>query len=217
MTEEIMISDLQEKFQDFFKQDKYRRRISEIAVNESESLIVDFDDLLVYDPILAENLIDKPDEYMLYCNLAALAQLRIEASKYAETVEKVTVRFRKLPLTTSLRALGSKNIGKLIMIEGIVVRATPAQPLVTLSAFKCKRCGKISYVKQSGPFLTFPSECADPSCRRRGPFDFVQEESKFIDYQDIRVQERPEDLPPGQLPRWVDVSLQGRDIVDKAR
>lgn len=59
--------------------------------------------------------------------------------------------------------------------------------------------------------------CSDPGCRRRGPFDFLQEESSFIDSQEIRIQERPEELPPGQLPRWIDIKLVGRDIVDIAR
>ncbi|UCG45882.1 MAG: minichromosome maintenance protein MCM, partial [Candidatus Bathyarchaeota archaeon] len=53
--------------------------------------------------------------------------------------------------------------------------------------------------------------------RRKGPFDFVQEESSFIDAQEIRIQERPENLPPGQLPIWVGIKLHGRELVDEAR
>jgi replicative DNA helicase Mcm len=48
-------------------------------------------------------------------------------------------------------------------------------------------------------------------------FDFIQEESTFIDSQDLRIQERPEDLPPGQLPRTLHVKLVGGEIVDVAR
>jgi replicative DNA helicase Mcm len=54
-------------------------------------------------------------------------------------------------------------------------------------------------------------------CKRNGPFDFVQEESTFIDSQDLRIQERPENLPPGQLPRWVNIKLTEKDLVDIAR
>jgi replicative DNA helicase Mcm len=45
----------------------------------------------------------------------------------------------------------------------------------------------------------------------------VQDKSSFIDSQDTRIQERPEDLPPGQLPRWLDLKLFNRDLVDVAR
>ena len=103
------------------------------------------------------------------------------------------------------------------MLEGIVVRASPARPMVMEAAFKCKWCGAMSHVTQSGPFLTAPPACSAPECRRKSSFDFIQEESTFIDTQDVRIQERPEDLPPGQLPRWLDIKLLERDLVDSAR
>jgi len=214
---EVLAADPQERLQDFLKSDKYRERLSRMAIAGSTSLIVDFEELLATETALAENILEEPDEYFEHANNAALAQLQIEEPEYAERVETVTVRFRGLPETTPLRTLGSKHIANLVMVEGIVVRASPARPLVMQAAFRCKRCGTVSYVPQTGPFLTAPPACSDPACRRRGPFDFVQEESKFIDSQDIRIQERPEDLPPGQLPRWLDIKLLGRDLVDVAR
>jgi len=217
LTEEATVLDPQERFLDFFKSEKYRQRISQMAILGKTSVIVDFEDLLIADAALAENLVKKPDEYLEYANRAAMAQLQIEAPLYASEVEVISVRFRGLPETTHLRILGSAHIGKLVMIEGIVVRATPVRPMVTRAAFRCKRCGTISYVDQTTPFLRAPIECSDPSCRRKGIFDFVQEESSFIDSQEIRIQERPEDLPPGQLPRSLNVKLVGRDIVDVAR
>jgi replicative DNA helicase Mcm len=219
MTEEVALADPQERFQDFLKADKYRKRISQMSITESVSLIVDFDDLLATDAELAGVILERPDEYLEHANKAAYAQLQIEEPEYAEQLEeeRVTVRLRGLPETTPLRILGSEHIGKLVMVEGIIVRATPARPLVTVAAFKCKRCGTVSSLIQSGPFLRAPFACNDPACSSKGPFDFVQEESKFIDSQDIRIQERPEDLPPGQLPRWLNIKLIGRDLVDKAR
>ena len=219
MTEEIALADPQERFQDFLKSDKYRTRISQMAITESKSLVVDFDDLLAADSELAEVILEKPDEYFEHANKAAFAQLQIEEPEYGEQLEeeKITVRLRGLPETTQLRILGSEQIGKLVMVEGIIVRATPGRPLVTVASFKCKRCGTTSSLVQSGLFLRAPFKCGDPACDSKGPFDFVQEESTFIDSQDIRIQERPEDLPPGQLPRWLNIKLVGRDLVDLAR
>jgi replicative DNA helicase Mcm len=188
-----------------------------MAITGKTSLIVDFEDLMATDSALAENVIDRPDEYLEHANRAALAQLQIEEPEYAEGIEKVSVQFMNLPVTTLLRQLGSDNIGKLVMVEGIVVRATPARPMVTRAAFKCKRCGEVSYRDQTSPFLRAPFNCDNPVCKRNGPFDFVQEESTFIDSQDIRTQERPENLPPGQLPRWINIKLTEKDLVDVAR
>jgi replicative DNA helicase Mcm len=217
MTEETLTADPEALFLVFFKMDKYREHISSMAVAGSKSFVVDFDELLAAEPKLAQQLMDKPDEYLEYANRAAKAQLQIEEPEYAEEIRNVTVRFRGLPEATPLRLLGSKHIGKLVMLEGIVVRASPARPMVMEAAFKCKWCGTISHVVQSGPFLTAPSACSAPECRRKSSFDFIQEESTFIDSQDVRIQERPEDLPPGQLPRWLDIKLLERDLVDAAR
>jgi len=214
---EVAAAGPQERFQDFLKSDKYRQRFSQMAISDSTSLIADFEDLLITDSALAEALTEKPDEYLNYANLAALAQLQIQEPEYAKRVETVNVRVRGLLETVQLRALGSAHIGKLIMLEGIIVRATPVGPMVITAAFRCKRCTKVTPVEQTGPFLTAPIVCSNSSCGRAGPFDFVQEESTFMDAQEIRIQERPEDLPPGQLPRWINIKLVGRDIVNVAR
>jgi replicative DNA helicase Mcm len=217
MTEETLTADPEALFLDLFKMDKYRERISNMAVSGNKSFVVDFDELLAAEPQLAQQLMNKPDEYLEYANRAAKAQLQIEEPEYAEEIVNVTVRFQGLPEATPLRILGSKHIGKFVMLEGIVVRASPARPMVMDAAFKCKWCGAMSHVAQSGPFLTAPLACSAPECRRKSSFDFIQEESTFIDSQDVRIQERPEDLPPGQLPRWLDIKLLERDLVDAAR
>ena len=214
---EVMAAGPQERFQDFLKLEKYRTRISQMAIAGSTSLVVDFEDLLTTDSALATSLQKEPDEYLEHANRAALAQLQIEDPEYAEEVEAVNVRLQGLPEITTLRMLGSKHIGKLVTVEGIIVRATPVRPLVMRAAFRCKRCGITTYVNQVGTFLKAPLVCSDPTCGKGGPFDFIQEESTFIDCQEIRIQERPEDLPPGQLPRWLDIKLFGRDLVDIAR
>jgi len=217
MTEKQVTVDPQERFLEFFKKEKYRQRISQMALSGRESITVDFEEIYAFDMTLAEKLLHKPDEFLQHADNAAYAQLGIEDSETAEKMEKITVRIIQLLGKEALRKLGSKQMGKLIMIEGIVVRATPVRPMVMQASFKCKRCGTVSRTEQAGPFLKAPFECTDPSCRQKGPFEFVQEESTFIDSQELRLQERPEDLPPGQLPRTLNVKLVGTEIVDLAR
>src|SRR3990170_2794265 len=217
MTEETVTADPQSRFQDFLKLDKYRRALSQMAVEGKTSITVDFDDLLTADSVFAETLAEKPDEYIIHANRAAYGQLQIEEPEYASEIDAVNVRFRGLPETAQLRILGSAHIGRLVMVEGIIVRATPVNPMVMRAAFKCRRCENIQYIDQATPFLRAPFACGDPACRSKGPFDFLQEESTFIDVQRIRIQERPEDLPPGHLPRWLNIELARRDLVDIAR
>lgn len=219
MTEELETVDPQEQFQEFLKTEKYRQRIAQMAVAGKTSLIIDFEDLLVFDQKLAETLLERQSEYLKHANNAAYDQLRIEDPEYAEKLEAqmLSVRIVKLLEAAQLRKLGSNHIGKLVMVEGIVVRSTPVRPMVMQAAFKCKRCGEMTSVNQTGQFVKAPFACSNPSCVAKGPFDFIQEESTFVDSQDLRIQERPEDLPPGQLPRTLNAKLIGTEVVDVAR
>ena len=217
MANELEAVDPQERFLDFFKKERYRDKISQLAISGQESITVVFEDLFAFDQQLAENMLEKPDDFLQYANNAAYNQLEIEDLEYSQKIDKVTVRIIRLLGREQLRKLGSRQLGKLVLVEGIVVRATPVRPMVMKASFKCKRCGTVTTVDQSGPFLRAPFECGDQSCGQKGPFEFVQDESSFIDSQDLRLQERPEDLPPGQLPRALNVKLVGSEIVDLAR
>lgn len=217
MVEELEVGDPQERFQNFLKTEQYRQRLSQMAMSGKTSLTVDFEDLLAFDQKLTEELLERPDEYLKHASNAAYAQLQIEDPEYAEKIAGLVVRIVKLLEAAPLRKLGSKQIGKLVMVEGIVVRSSPVRPMVMQAVFKCKRCGTTNPVNQSGSFLRGPFACTSPDCGSKGPFEFVQEESTFIDSQDLRIQERPEDLPPGQLPRTLGIKLVGEEIVDIAR
>jgi len=217
LARELATVDPQERFLDFFKKEKYRQKISQTAITGRESITVDFEELFAFDQRLAERLMEKPDDFLQHAGNAAYAQLGIEDAEYAGKIDKVIVRIVQLLGKEQLRKLGSKQMGKLVMIEGIVVRATPVRPMVMNASFRCKRCGTINRVEQTGQFLKAPPVCASPDCGRDGPFEFVQDESTFIDSQELRLQEKPEDLPPGQLPRTLSVKLVGDEIVDVAR
>ncbi len=209
----------EERFQDFLRafrvedEHKYRKRLGHVALSGSRSLIVDFEDLIAHDADLARSILDKPDEYLEYLDRSAWAQLKIEDPEYAEIIKRLRVRFRKLPEKHSLRMIGSENIARLLSIDGIIVRSTSVKPLLIKAAFQCRKCNAMSYVEQAGTLMRGPGVCAH--CRSK-IFEFMEKQSTFLNSQEIRIQERPEDLPPGQLPRAIDIKL-SEDLVDIAR
>ena len=209
----------EERFQDFLRsfaveeEYKYRKRLGHVALSGTRSLVVDFEDLIAFDPELARFILDKPDEYLEYLDRSAWAQLKIEDPEYAEIIKRLRVRFRKLPEKQSLRVIGSENIGRMLCIDGIIVRSTSVKPLLIKAAFQCRKCNAMAYVEQAGILMRGPGVCAH--CRSR-VFEFMEKLSTFMNSQEIRIQERPEDLPPGQLPRAMDIKL-SEDLVDIAR
>jgi replicative DNA helicase Mcm len=209
-------------FQDFFRSfapdqvsSKYRKRLAHVAVTNGRSLIVDFEDLIVFDPVLARNVVERPEEYIGYASSAATSQMRVEDPEYAELVGRIFTRFRRLPERKPLRRIGAEDFGKMRLVDGIVVRAGQVRPTIVSGVFRCKKCLEIFRVEQSGEIMRGPgSQC--PSCKQSSAFELLEAESRFKNTQEARIQERPEDLPPGQLPRYLELRLE-EDIVDTAR
>ncbi|MEM1722733.1 MAG: minichromosome maintenance protein MCM [Candidatus Jordarchaeales archaeon] len=196
----------------------YREKIKQLTVSGSKSLIVDFNHLVAFDPELARMTIEHPDRYLTAANNALKSILQETDPEYLEKVERVYVRLSNFPeeYRIPLRKLRAEHIGKLIVVNGILVRATEVKPRLVEAVFRCRRCGELISIFQEDRVLVTPVECTNPNCRRKGPFDLQIEESTFIDWQKVRMQERPEDLPPGQLPRSIDAVMMD-DIVDTAR
>src|SRR5438094_5802578 len=212
----------EEVFQDFFRSylsdgmgSKYRKRLAQVSVSNGKSLIIDFDDLISFDPALARSIVERPDDYITYASSAATAQMRVEDPEYAEHVVKIFARFRRFPEKTALRKIGAEHIKKLALVDGIVVRTTQVRPTIVSAVFRCRKCLETIVQDQEGELIRGPgSHC--PFCKQSTSFELLQEQSKFKNTQEARIQERPEDLPPGQLPRYLEVRLED-DLVDSAR
>ncbi len=213
------LSELLEKFLKRFKSKsgeyKYKSRISQMRATGSKSLVVDFEDLLLYDDELADKLILNPDEVLESFIKATYESLRDEGPSYAESIRRdMSVRIRNLHDKISIRKVSTEHLDKLVAVTGIIVRTSDVKPLAVEAAFKCVKCGHTNHVLQTKMLLRRPSRCEE--CEETRNFELVEKETRFVDYQVIRMQELPEELPPGQLPQSFDVSLVG-DLVNVSR
>ncbi|MEM4461710.1 MAG: minichromosome maintenance protein MCM [Candidatus Bathyarchaeia archaeon] len=211
-----------DRFQDFlrtFRSDdgsfKYREQLVQIASLGLKSLRVSFIDLRIYDEELAVYVQRYPSKALSDLEKAAFDQLKIEARDYAERVGRINVRFKDLMETIPLRKICVDHLGQLVQFEGIIVRATAVYPLLTRAIFACRVCGHTSepIPQEESMAIVSPSIC--PNCKKNS-WKLLEDRSEFINYQELRVQERPEDLPPGQIPRWIDI-VATDDLVDVAR
>lgn len=211
------ITEIEEKIMEFFKQEKYRSIIARAAAQRSTSIALDFNDLIIFNEEISHLIVNEPLKYLPLLEKAAWNQLRIEDPEYAGQIREFKVRIYNLPEVILIRDIRASHLRKLIAIDGLVVRASAVKPIIKTAVFRCKACGSEQTIAQDGQRLIFPESCNSIKCRgRRQKFDLIEEKSEYYDYQMIGVQEKPEDLPPGQLPRSIDVGLRG-DLVDKAR
>ena len=146
----------------------------------------------------------------------AFSILRIRSPEYADHIKYLNIRFSGLPIETLLRKIGAEQIGKLLTTNGIIVRSTAIRPLITVAAYSCTACGEQILIPQDEQQMLTPTQCPMAACKSRKGFKFLPNESKYIDSQNITIQEKQEDLPAGQLPRQLNIELRD-DLVDYAR
>ncbi len=208
--------DPQVELEFFFKQEPYRKQLETLSIEGKKHVEVDFQQLYAYNHEIAEKLIEKPDEWLKIMQNAAKNQLQVDNPEYAYKLEELKIHVVNLYEPTPIRKIAAQDLYKLRMVKGMVVKATIVKPKILLASYECLKCGTRQNIPQTEGRRIKPVKCQNPSCQRAGPFRFVPEESKMINVQDIWMQETPEELPPGQLPRSFHVRAY-EDLVDKVR
>ena len=190
---------------------KYEKALSGLGPQNEKSLIVDWNDLYAYDTGLATTLLNEPQTILRELVAAASQKMLMRDPAYLQEIKTVRVRIRSPPFEIPIRMIRAAHIGSLIMISGVITRATVAKPLITDAMYLCLGCAELMLVPQPYPTLQPPEKC--PTCQsRRLLLDPSQ--SKYMDVQWLTAQERPEDLPPGQMPHGVRIRVRD-DLVGK--
>jgi len=212
----------EEKFREFIEtyrdeegKIKYKEALKRVVLEKKRSLVVDFHDIIDFDQELASLLLDKPREYIPKFEKI----LKDMASAYAGREYTLNLRLSNLDETVKLREIRDIHVGKLIMIEGILVRITQVKERIKKAYFRCEACGTVFPVPQNDIYIVTPSACPNPECpKKTGPFTFLPDHpgNEYVNWQLMVVQERPEELPAGQLPRSIEVIVED-DLVDVAR
>ncbi len=174
---------------------------------ERRSLLVKFADMDLYDPDLADMVLESPDVAIT----AATRALRSIDLPTGVALEEANFRVIKVPRRLKIRDIRSEDIGKLVCIEGLVTKATEVRPKIVVAVFECPFCHHVFSLEQSGREFKEPTECDQESggCGRKiQHFKLLVEQCKFANAQKIRLQESPEELRGGELPQVIDVHLE---------
>lgn len=193
---------------------KYFDRINHLMASNSISLVVDYIDFDSYNPELAKQITHNPDEMFDAFNEAVFYILNEIHPDYAHEIhENIKVRMGNYTVQKGLREINAEVIDKLIGVSGMVVRSSEVKPLAKKIGYRCLNCNAINETHQKGLVLKKPLKCINCSEKE---LEMDPENSIFNDFQMVRLQELPEDLPAGQLPHYVEVTVMG-DLVDRCR
>ena len=213
----------QERFEEFlrtYKDDQgvltYWTRVQQMSINDETSVSINFQDLIAFDNVFMALAAEDPPKFIETVNSALIAVLRVEDPDYVSSIDTTLIKARITNYSehVPLRAIRAKHIGKLVRVSGIMMRASEVKPLLVQAMFQCRICDeKIPQTQEDGRY-TEPVRC--PLCDKKTPMRLLAQESLFRDWQKARIQESPDELPPGQMPRSIDIVLEG-DIVDISR
>jgi len=222
--EELTIEaiDLVDEFRNFImsfrdpetKKVKYLEEIKQMILENRNYIEIDFSDIVEYSEELASTLINEPDRALNSLAEAIRQVVELEAPDYLEQHRKFFPRIKNVLNKVRIREIRSIHIGKLVEIEGIVVRATPPKQRIVKAVFIHEPCGYEIAVDVRGDVIEKPAIC--PNCGKSSNFRLLEDRSEYEDFQRIVLQERPEEVPPGQLPRSIEVDVHG-SLVDVAR
>ena len=193
------------RFKDTNGEYKYVQEIDDDA-KEFKIHYRDYNDLII-EPEIVAIFSENPDRIFDAFSRAIKEALQTRFPDYAEKIkDEVRVRLINYPSERSLRQINADTIGAITSVSGMVVRASEVKPLAKELTFGCSDCDTPTKVVQiKGMDVKIPVVCDNPNCKGR-EFELKPEDSKFIDFQIMRLQELPEDLPPGQLPHYIDVT-----------
>ena len=93
------------------------------------------------------------------------------------------------------------------MICGTVTRTSEVKPELLEGSFFCKMCRTMVKGVDQQFRYTEPRLCSNSLCSNRTKWELSQEDSTYADWQKLRLQENPSDIPPGSMPRSIDVIM----------
>ncbi len=210
----VAVDEYINQFQEFFES-ICKRDIEYLASNypTERSLMVDYKKLEDFDLPLAEKILDNPNLLLEAANIAIKKMDVGILDSEVETRFEPIVRFFNLPkeYRIEIRDIGAESISKLISVEGTIRIITERLEKLTIAHFTCKSCSASVDVIQKTQLMVKPLFC--PDCKKR-EFDIDLEQSKFIDYQKINMQEPLENLKGSDQANNIEVYLSD-DLVNK--
>ncbi|KAF8897783.1 MCM2/3/5 family-domain-containing protein [Infundibulicybe gibba] len=196
---------------------------------ELTTLYVDFGHLLQRDDVLADAIQKQYYRFLPYLRRALLNLVTEYEPEYlkinptAATTDSANLQSREfniafyhLPLVSGIRDLRTEKIGTLMSISGTVTRTSEVRPELLFGSFICEVCnGLVNDIEQQFKY-TEPALCPNPTCGNRAAWQLQIDSSKFTDWQKVRIQENPSEIPTGSMPRSLDVILRS-ELVERAK
>ncbi|RKO97491.1 DNA replication licensing factor mcm5 [Caulochytrium protostelioides] len=220
-------SKTEEKFRDFLREFRlnqefiYRDQLRQNFLVGRHFVEVNLAHLAAYDDELANQLRDRPGEYLPLFESAAKTLVLTHES--IEQLVDTQVMLLSNANPVPLRELDAAMVSKLVRLSGIVISASSATSKATVLHAMCKSCRHTVQLPVGSGFsqVQLPRTCSAPRQPEDGssdcgldPYVVSTERSQFVDQQTVKLQEVMGSVPIGELPRHC-LMTADRELVNK--
>ncbi|RWR94283.1 DNA replication licensing factor MCM7 [Cinnamomum micranthum f. kanehirae] len=112
----------------------------------------------------------------------------------------------------TIREVKASCIGQLVKTSGIITRVSDVKPLMQVAVYTCEECGFEIYQEVTARVFMPLFECPSGRCKTnkaKGNLILQLRASKFLKFQEAKIQELAEHVPKGHIPRTMTVHLRG--------
>ncbi|KAJ8324371.1 DNA replication licensing factor MCM7 [Batrachochytrium dendrobatidis] len=126
---------------------------------------------------------------------------------------RFTLRFKpstKFSKGVSVRDIKATSVGKMVRVKGMVTRVSNVKPMVVVVAYSCDNCGHEIFQEVVSENVNPLVICTSDSCRKnniKGALHMQTRACKFLKFQEVKLQELTEQVPMGNIPRYMTVYL----------
>lgn len=194
---------------------KYRDALKRQYNLQQFYLEVSVEDVAAFDDALAEKLKKAPTEHIPLLESAAteiVDELTAPRPEGEEKVEPIQILLSYGAHPTDVRKLQSQEVSSLVKVAGIVVAASGVKAKAQTLTIQCQNCRNTVTdlpVKPGLEGYQLPRRCNSEQVGTEkcplDPFFIVPDKCSCMDYQVLKLQEVPENLPQGEMPRHLQV------------
>jgi len=216
----------------------YRDRLLQGYRKREYSLEVNLNHLNSYDKVLQDLVQTYPTSYLALFEQAsklALGDIIHQDSQELgmggeSTLPDIQVLVKSDQRSVALRRIAADDINRLLHVPGIITSASKTRAKATTVKIRCRACKNTKELACDNAFggVTLPRHCDSQQMELGGgggivggqqqcpmdPFVIVPDSCTYVDQQTLKLQESPEDVPTGEMPRSILLSVD-RSLVDR--
>ncbi|CAN7999910.1 unnamed protein product, partial [Ixodes hexagonus] len=215
---QINLQAIKRRFRDFLRQFhegnfnyRYRDQLKQHYNMGQYWLEVSMEDISSFDEVLADKLSKQPTEHLPLLEEAAKEvadEITRPRPEGEEDIADIQVLLKSDAHPIPMRDIKSDQVSKLVKVPGIVISASGIKAKATSLTLQCRSCRETVPnipVKPGLEGYALPRRCnsdrpGQPRCPQ-DPFFIVPDKCKCVDFQVLKLQEAPEEVPYGEMPR----------------